>query len=77
MAEGFDVFRALWAWGFRALLGGSWVVVSRVISTVTILMTRITGLITPLIPTHEPPSRVLSLDFSDVGFSAFQFELWA
>ena len=30
---------------------------SRVISRVTILITHIRGLITPLITTHEPPSR--------------------
>ena len=39
------------------LLGGSWVVISRVISRVTILITHIRGLITPLITAHEPPSR--------------------
>ena len=33
--------------------------ISRVISGVTILITHIRGLITPLITTHEPPSRVL------------------
>ena len=46
-------------WGIRptGLLGGSWVVISRVISRVTILITHIRGLITPLITTHEPPSR--------------------
>ena len=43
--------------GIRLLLGGSWVVVSRVISKVTILITHIRGLITLLITTHEPPSR--------------------
>ena len=32
-------------------------VVSRVISKVTILITHIRGLITLLITTHEPPSR--------------------
>ena len=37
-------------------LGGSWVVISRVISRVTILITHIRGLITPLITSHEPPS---------------------
>ena len=42
----------------RGLLGGSWVVISRVRSRVTILITHIKGLITPLITTHEPPSRV-------------------
>ena len=39
------------------ILGGSWVVISRVISRVTILITHIRGLITLLITTHEPPSR--------------------
>ena len=48
------------------LLGGSWVVISRVISRITIGITHIKGLITPFISTHEPPSsgggwvRVLS-----------------
>ena len=41
------------------LLGGSWVVVSGVISKVTIVITHIRGLITILIiTTHEPPSSV-------------------
>ena len=39
------------------LLGGSWVVISRVISGVTILITHIKGPIVPLITTHEPPSN--------------------
>ena len=39
-----------------ALLGGSWVVVSRVMSRVTILIIHIGGLTTPLTNTHEPPS---------------------
>ena len=38
------------------LLGGSWVVISRVKSRVTILVTHIRGLITPRKTTHEPPS---------------------
>ena len=39
-------------------LGGSWILRSRVISRVTILITHIRGLITPLVTTHdhEPPS---------------------
>ena len=37
---------------------GSWLVISRVISRITIVITHITGLITPLITTHEPPSRI-------------------
>ena len=40
-----------------AVLGGSWVGISRVITRVTILITLIRGLLTPLITTHEPPSR--------------------
>ena len=44
--------------GFRAvLLGGSWVVISRVITRVTILITHIRGLIAPLATRHEPPSN--------------------
>ena len=39
-------------------LAGSWVVISGVISRVTVSITHITGLITPLITTYEPPSRV-------------------
>ena len=39
------------------LLGGSWVVISGLISKVTMLITLIRRLITPLITTHEPPSR--------------------
>ena len=41
----------------RGLLGGSWVVLSRLISRITI--TYIRGLITPVITSHEPPSRAL------------------
>ena len=44
---------ALRSWG--VVVGGSWVVISGVISRVTIA---IRGLITVLITTHEPPSRV-------------------
>ena len=39
-----------------SLLGGLWVVKSRVISRVTILLPHIRGLITPVFTTHEPPS---------------------
>ena len=41
--------------GFN-LLGGSWAVISRVISRVTIIITRIRGLMTPLITTLNPQS---------------------
>ena len=40
---------------FPTQLGGSWVLIRRVNSRVTILITRIRGLITPLITTPEPP----------------------
>ena len=53
--------------GFR-VLGGSWVVISRVISRVTILITHIRGLITPLITTHEPPSKFCG-ERSELGFA--------
>ena len=39
-------------------LGGSWILRSRVISRVTILITHIRGLITLLITTPEPPSSI-------------------
>ena len=39
------------------LLGGSWVVLSKVLSRVTMLISHIRGLITPLITAHEPPSK--------------------
>ena len=39
-----------------SLLGGSWLVISRVISRITTVITHIKRLITPLITTHEPPS---------------------
>ena len=39
------------------LLGGSWVVISMVLRPVIWVMTIVTLLITPLITTHEPPSR--------------------
>ena len=39
------------------LLGGSWVVISGVISPLIWVITIVTLLIGPLITTHEPPSR--------------------
>ena len=38
------------------ILGGSWLVRSRVLSRVTIVITHIRGLIALLLTTHEPPS---------------------
>ena len=43
-----------------ALLGGSWVVISRVTSRITILTTYIRGLMTPLTITHGPPSNPIN-----------------
>ena len=43
-----------------ALLGGSWGLISRVISKVSIVITHIRGRITPPITTHEPPSTSLN-----------------
>ena len=40
------------------VLGGSWAVISGVIIRVAIIITHIRGLITPLIATHEPPSKL-------------------
>ena len=42
------------------LLGGSWVVISRVTSPLIWIVTTVTLLVTPLITTHEPPSTPLS-----------------
>ena len=41
----------------RTLLGGSWVVISRVISPLIWVIIIVTLLITALITTHEPPSK--------------------
>ena len=46
------------------LLGGSWVVISRVISGVTILITHVRGLVAPLITTHEPPSIAITVYYT-------------
>ena len=40
-----------------SILGGSWVVICGVVSRVTIIITHISGLIAPLLTTHEPPSN--------------------
>ena len=62
--EAVEVFFLASPLGVEALegvvLGGSWVVISGVISRVTTILTHIQGLITLLITTHEPPSRVRS-----------------
>ena len=51
------VCQGFFKWAIRVILGGSWVVTSRVIIRVTILITHIRGLITRLITTPEPPSN--------------------
>ena len=43
------------------LLGGSWAVTCGAIGRVTVLITHIRGLMTPLIIAHEPPSRLFSV----------------
>ena len=43
-------------WLIGRVLGGSWLVISRVISGITIVITHNRGLIAPLITIHEPPS---------------------
>ena len=45
-------------------LGGSWVAISGVTSRITIVITPVRGLVTPLITTHEPPSKVLKCFYS-------------
>ena len=54
----------------RSILGGSWVVKSRVTSKVTIIITHIRALITPLINTHEPPSKGRFQGFRVQGWSS-------
>ena len=46
------------------------VVISRVISRVPFLMTHIRGLITPLITTPEPPSRVSRRHLDDLSLQS-------
>ena len=55
------------------LLGGSWVVISGVISRVTLLITHVRGLITPLITTHEPPSKSHDHPRNPEGIPPFLF----
>ena len=43
------------------LFGGSWVAINGVLSRVAILVSDIRGLLTPLVTTHEPPSRFWKL----------------
>ena len=52
----------------KALLGGSWVVISRVISRTTMVITYIRGLIAPLRTTHDPPSNWLQVGEAGLAF---------
>ena len=45
----------------KGLLGGSWVVISGVISPLIWVITIVTLLLSPLTTTHEPPSILRSL----------------
>ena len=49
-----------------SLLGGSWVVICGAISPLIWVIAIVTLLITPLITTYEPPSRVSGLSFRRV-----------
>ena len=43
------------------LSGGAWVVISGLICRVTIVLSPLKGLMTPLLATHEPPSTIMEL----------------
>ena len=53
---GLQGFNALVAWTCESLLGGSGVVISRVISPLVWVISIVNLLMTLLITTHEPPS---------------------
>ena len=55
--KGLGFAGSVFAFGTASILGGSWVVINGLISRVTILLSHIRGLITPLRTTHEPPSN--------------------
>ena len=54
-------------WSAGAILRGSWVVISGGISRVTIHITHVSGLVTPLITPHEPPSKGLLVRSAGFG----------
>ena len=54
------------------VLGGSGVVISRVISRVTIVITHIRGLLIPLMTTPEPPSKPETLYLSRIPIDPFK-----
>ena len=70
--------------GHRTQLGGSWLVISGVLSRVIVLITHIRGLVTALFRTHEPPRTLrcpvctrqgLKLEVSGAA-SAFTLASW-
>ena len=54
---------------FGAILGGSWVGIGGVTSMATIV-TRLGGLVTPFMTTHEPPSKAFS--FGQYGRTGYE-----
>ena len=63
-----------------SILGGSWVVISGVLSPLIWVITVVTLLLTPFITTPEPPSRGLGSGFPErpgLGFwGSAQASLW-
>ena len=57
----------------QKVLGGSWVVLSRLRSRVTILITSIRGRITPLITAHEPPTSSRKLRENPMKLSVMTY----
>ena len=57
----------------QKVLGGSWVVLSRVRSRVTILITSIRGRRTPLITAHEPPTSSRKLRENPMKLSVMAY----
>ena len=55
-----------------AILGGSWAVISGIISPLIWVITRVILLITPLTTTHEPPSILQK--FTGVGVQGFRVQ---
>ena len=64
--------------GKARLLGGSWVVISGVISPLRWVITIVTLLITPLITTHEPPSiGYRASGLGSIGASGLIIRVWS
>ena len=52
-----------------SVLGGSWVVISGIISRLTLIITHLRGLIAKITTTHEPSSRFVGHE----GFAVWDF----